>query len=124
AATLECSEHTLHTYGITFAVQEAKDKQLSRKRHEEEKELRKIFDNLITSHDGSKLLLMRSIYDSLGRQRDYIVKKYPGLINYITISVKEVNEKTKRYQLQQLMNRISVAAQLLSDRGGHLSIAA
>lgn len=124
AAALDCTVSTLHSYNITTAIQKAKDKQLSRKRHSEEKELRKIFDNLITDHDDKELLLMRTIYENLGSNRTYIVQKYPGLINYMTASVKEVNEKAKSYQLQLLVNRIKEAIQQLIKSQRNLSVTA
>lgn len=124
AAALDCSVSTLHSYNITTAIRKAKEKQLSKRRHSEEKELRKIFDNLITDHDDKELLLMRTIFENLGRNRVYIVKKYPGLINYMTASVKAVNEKAKSYQFKLLMKQIREAIQQLLKSQRKLSVAA
>lgn len=124
AAALDCSESTIHSYNITTDIQKAKEKQLTRKRHNEEKELREIFDKLITEHDDKEILLTRTIYESLGRGRDYILENYPGLINYITVSVKEINGKAKSYKLQLLIKQIKEAIQKLNESQRSLSVAA
>jgi len=123
-AALECSEKTIHSYNITIDIQKAMEKQLTRKRHLEEKELRKIFDKLITEHNDKEILLMRTIYESLGRYREYISDNYPGLINYITALVKEINEKAKSYKLQLLIKQIREAIQKLSESQRDLSVVA
>lgn len=74
ATILDCSEKTLHSHGLATAVRSAKYKQLSIKRHNEEKELRNKFDELVADHDDGELLLKRAVYRGLGRHREYISK--------------------------------------------------
>ncbi|QTH41663.1 TniQ family protein [Cohnella sp. LGH] len=124
ASSLDCSESTLHSYGIASVVQEAKSKQSSKRLHDEEKELRKTFDTLISRHDCKEVLSMRAVYNCLGRNRDYVVENYPGFINYMTASVKEVNNKAEVHRLKQLVRRIKEAIQQLSEKQRDISVTA
>ncbi|WP_162341505.1 TniQ family protein [Paenibacillus paridis] len=123
AVALECSERTIHSHSITTTIQKAKEKQLSIRQHSEEKELRRIFDNLVTDYDDKELLLMRTIYERLGRNRDYIILKYPGFISYMNASIKEVNKKVKDYQLKLLVNQIREAILQHTKSQMNLSVA-
>jgi hypothetical protein len=59
---------------------------------------------------------MRAIYESLGRHRDYIVKNYPDLMNYITASVEAFNKIVHTYQFKLLKNRIKEIIQKIVEK--------
>lgn len=89
AMVLECSERTLNSHGLQKIISSTKEIQKSYRLNNEEKVLRKKFDEYLFNAKHLKIqVTYKQIYRHIGKSRDYIFKHYPGLFNYLT---KEVN---------------------------------
>jgi hypothetical protein len=124
AAAMDRSEKTLQTHGIKEIVEVAKEKQISQNLNLEEKQLRQKIDEYIKLHDANKRILMRETYAYLQKNRDYIVDKYPGFINYMTRVVKNFNEGVNKRKFNDKISLIKDAIVEIHTMQKTLSITA
>lgn len=84
AATLDISEHALRNHGLVEVVREHQERQLTLHLDKEERYLRQSFDNeFMKRREIEADFPLKDVYPVLGRCRDFVVLRYPGLFNYI-----------------------------------------
>lgn len=114
AASVDCSEQTLRSHGLSEIISSAKEEQKSLRMNEEEKNFRRLFDVYIQEERGA--IQYRDIYKLFGRYRDYLVKNYPGLINYINRKKSEIYKNLKDKKQQRLVHDVKEAIIIASRK--------
>ncbi|MGW7162654.1 TniQ family protein [Paenibacillus taichungensis] len=93
AATRRSARAYKAYHEIKEIVRMAKDKQFTEKLISEEKELHKKFQDFMKIHDADKRILKSEVYAYLNKNRDYVLQKYPELINYMSKCINKFHEQ-------------------------------
>jgi hypothetical protein len=114
AAATDCSETTMKSHGLKDMIEKARLLQESFHLDQEERKLRKTFDAFVEEKQG--FIRYKDIYKRLGRCRDYVVKNFPGLINYMAGRKMAVNEQLKDEQKQRTIHHVKEAVEAASQK--------
>ncbi|MEK5377588.1 TniQ family protein [Paenibacillus sp. FSL P2-0173] len=124
AKVLGCSEKLLQSRGLVSKIGQSKEQQMLMNGIQEERELYKLSKSLVNALDVSQTATSQSIYKRIGRNRDYIKKYYPDLLNFIRHSVSAHNYELKKSIVERNRFLIREAIKKVEKKNNAVNISA